>query len=163
MTAPVPAPTSPWAPLLALLERTWWQAAMVFVSALAGAGALGADAVAAAGIAAVAAGLTVLANGVPTLAIPEGLPWYVDLALRVARSFASAFLAPILAAMAGAELTIETVGLALFGGAVAALTVLKGAITTWAALRGHGALTPATLPARLDLPPPAPTAGPYRI
>lgn len=138
---------SPWAPLLALLERAGWQALEVFLAALLGAGALGADVAQAGILAAIAAAITVLANGVPQLAIPTGLPWAVDVALRVARSFVSAFLAPI-AAMAVLPLDMATWQAAALGGAVAGVTVLKSIVAT----RTGNPDTAATLPARLDMP-----------
>ena len=145
MTAPTPVTVSPWAPLWALVERSGWQAAEVFLAALIGAGALDATVAQAGILAGVAAAITVLANGVPGLMIPAGLPWVVDLGLRTVRSFVSAFLAPI-AATAVLPLNIETWQAAALAGAVAGLTVIKSTIAG-----RFGGDSAATLPARFDV------------
>jgi hypothetical protein len=145
LAAYIESTTSPWAPLWALVERSSWQALEVFVSALIGAGALDASVAQAGILAGVAAAITVLANGVPGLAVPAGLPWVVDVGLRTVRSFVSAFLAPI-AATAVLPLDVETWQAAALAGAVAGLTVIKSAIAG-----RFGGDSAATLPARFDV------------
>lgn len=143
MTTPT---TSPWAPVWALVERAGAQAAMVFITVLISAGAFTNDLAYKGGIAAAAALITVLANGVPGLVIPGGLSYPVDLALRVIRSFVSAFLAPLAAATV-LPLDFATWKAAALGGAVVVLTLIKAEL----AKRYVGAETPALLPARFDV------------
>lgn len=142
-----PAPVSPWAPLFALVERAGWQAIEVAVSAVLLVlvdGTLDYNAGEIAILAGIAAGLTVLANGIPALDVSLSNP-NAALALRVVRSFVSAFLAPI---VASTVLPTDPAAwkAAALAGAVAAFSIIKGA-----AAERFGAPTPATLPASLDL------------
>jgi hypothetical protein len=146
MTNPTP---SPWVPVWALIERSGWQAVQValaaIILAITTSGGVDYNAGQLAILAGIAASITVLANGVGSLAIPAGLPFIVDLTLRTVRSGVAAFLAPI-AASAVLPTDRSTWYAAALGGAVAAMTVIKGSFA-----ERIGAATPATLPVRFDL------------
>lgn len=151
LTPPDPAPpapaVSPWAPVLALVERSGWQAVQVALGAVLlglSSGALDYEAGQVAILAGIAAGLTVLANGIPSLDLATSNPT-AALVLRAVRSFVSAFLAPIVG-LAVLPTDVGTWQAAALGAVVAALAVIKGAIAEHV-----GAQTPATLPASLDL------------
>lgn len=90
-------------------------------------------------IAALPAALTVIANGLP--AVAQGLPFAVDLALRVARSFAAAFLGFLLSQSAF-HLDASVGRAAVLAGATAAVVVVKGAIASRLGQLGTPALAP---------------------
>lgn len=148
MTAPVLAASeSPWAPVATLAEKAFWTAAEAFLAAVLMFNALDTNTLTKAGIAGLAALITVLANGVAQVAVPGGLPPLVDLSLRVVRTFAAAFLAPLVVPLTGGHIPdMDGFRAALFAGTVAAIALVKGAIVS---LKTKG--TPATLPVRLDL------------
>lgn len=97
-------------------------------------------------IAALPALFTVLANGLP--AIPEGLPFAGDLALRTLRTYVASFLGLLLASsQAQFSIDITTLQIALLGAVPAALAVVKALL----AQHVGDSSTAALLPARLDV------------
>lgn len=138
------------APLVVLGEKVLWTYVQAVVALL----ALG-DTLHAGGftqqlaIAALPAALTVLANGLPqTLA---DVTFAVDIAYRIARSFAVTFVG-ILLAVPIFSLEPELLQSALTAGAVAALVVIKGLIAKKIGNSDNAATIPNTLIPGVDAP-----------
>lgn len=100
----------------------------------------------AAAIAAIPAALTVVANAASTAQIPQGLPFYVDLILRTARTYVVSFLGFAIAVPVFA-LDYSIAVAASAAALPAALAVLKAALASRIGALNSAAL----LPARLDL------------
>lgn len=128
---------------LALLEKTLATYLQAFLGLLVVGSALDASTVQVAAIAAIPAALTVVANGLP--AVPGGMPFYLDLALRTARTYVAAFLG-LLLAMPVFSLDGSIALAALSGAIPAALAVVKAGLAK--RVGNHG--TAAMLPDRLD-------------
>lgn len=134
-----------------LVEKALWTYVQAFIATLLVGAAMDVSTAQAAAVAAIPAFLTVIANGLP--AVPAGLPFYLDLLLRIIRTYAVSFLG-YLVAVPTFTLDFSIAQAAATAGIPAILALLKGA----AASRIGDHSTPATLPARLDPPPlePAP-------
>lgn len=111
--------------LVPITEKVLSQFVQAFVVALFGGMAFGWNALQCAALAGVSAVITLALNTVNSAVIPQGMPFYTDLTLRVARSGASAFLAfmvmaPVLDVQSG-----DFWKAALGAGAVGAVAALK--------------------------------------
>jgi hypothetical protein len=100
----------------------------------------------AAAIAAIPAALTVVANGMPITIV--GLPFWIDLVYRVARTYVVGFVG-LIVAVPVFRLDYAILQAAAYGAIPAALAVIKGALASRVGEKG----TPAMVPARYDLPP----------
>lgn len=132
--------------LALLLEKALWTFVQAFVATLLVGTAMDVSTAQAAAVASIPAFLTVVANGLP--AVPVGLPFYLDLALRIVRTYAVSFLG-YLVAVPTFSLDFSILQAAATAGIPAILALLKGAAATRVGDPG----TAATLPRRLDPPP----------
>lgn len=136
----------PTAPLVVLLDKVLSTYVQAFITLLIIHDTIGADVVQSAAIAAIPAALTVVMNALPS--VPLGLPFYVDLAYRVLRTYIATFLG-LLVAMPVFRLDFTATVAVATAALPAALAVLKGAL---AARVGNGQ-TAALVPAKYDVPP----------
>lgn len=137
------APVNAFVVLIDKVVSTYMQA---LVGLLLIGGAINASAAEAAAIAAIPAALTVVANGLPiTIA---GLPFWIDLIYRVARTYVAAFVG-LLIAVPVFHLDYAILQAAAYGAIPAALAVMKGALASRVGQVG----TPALVPARYDVAP----------
>lgn len=135
---------NPAAPLVVLAEKVVSTYVQAFLSLLIVHDTIGATTPQVAAIAAVPTALTAFVNALP--AVPAGLPFSIDLALRVVRTYLATFVG-LLLAMPVLHLNFTIVVATATSALPAALAVLKGAI---AAKVGNGA-TAALVPARFDV------------
>lgn len=129
--------------LIALIEKTAATYVQAFASALLLGSVIDISTAQAAALAAIPAALTVVANGLPT--IQAGLPFYVDLVLRTARTYVVSFIG-FLVALPVFTLDYGVLQAASAAALPAALAVVKGALATKV---GDGS-TAAALPAKVD-------------
>lgn len=134
----------PAAPLIVLAEKVVSTYVQAFLSLLIVHDTIGADLAQTAAIAAVPTALTAFINALP--AVPVGLPFWIDLVLRVVRTYLATFVG-LLLAMPVLHLNFTILVATLTSALPAALAVLKGGI---AAKVGNTA-TAALLPAKLDV------------
>jgi hypothetical protein len=141
-TIPDPPAATPGNQILGLIEKVVATYVQALIALLVAAPALdfSLPTVEAAAIAAIPAGLTVIANGLP--GIPVGLPFYVDLGLRAARTFAASFLG-FLIAVPVFSLDEAILTGAVVGAIPAVLSVVKSALASRVGTPGTAALLPA--------------------
>ncbi len=131
-------------PIVVLAEKVLWTYVQAFIMVLVVGDVLNTSTLQAAAIAAIPAAITTAINALP--AVPTGLPFYVDLTLRVIRTYVAAFLG-LLVALPTFELSYS-VGVAAAAGAIpAALAVLKGGLAAKVGNRSSAALLPAAVDA----------------
>lgn len=132
-------------PFLTLAEKALTTYVEAFIGLLVLGQTIGASTAQAAAIAAIPAAITVVANGLPIVSV--GMPFYVDLGFRTARTYVAAFLGYLVG------LPYFSVDVSVFVAAAAsalptALAVLKGGLLG----RNVGdRTTAAVLPASADL------------
>lgn len=136
---------SPLAPLAVLLEKVFSTYVQVFVSLLIVGSVINVSTVQSAAMAGIPTALTLIANGLP--AVPVGLPFYVDLLLRVVRTYVVSFVGLVVAQPAF-HLNRSIAQAALVGALPAALSALKGGIASKVGRADSAAL----LPVALDVP-----------
>lgn len=137
-------PPRPVAVLATLLDKVAWTYVQTVVTLLAAQDALNIGAAQAMAIAAIPAALTVLANGLPV--IPAGLPFGLDLVLRVARTYAVSVIG-FLVAVPAFSLEWGILVAAATAAGPAALAAAKAALASRVGALGSGALLPADLDA----------------
>lgn len=126
-----------------LIEKVLWTYVQAVLTLVLAGGALAAGGLSRSlAVAALPAALTVLANGLP--AVPQGLPFYVDLFFRIVRTAAVSFIG-FLVAQPVFDVNANVARAAGLSALMAALVVIKGA-----AARQFGAESAATLPSDLD-------------
>lgn len=127
-----------------LAEKTIATYVEVFVTLLGAGSVLDSPTTTAASMAAIPAALTVIANGLPE--VPAGLTFWLDLVLRVARTYAVTFVG-LLVAVPIFRADVSVINAAALAAVPAALAAIKSGLAS-----KIGAPTPALLPAGLDLP-----------
>lgn len=151
-TLPVVAPARPAAIILDLLDRILRTYLQALVALLIPATALDVRFVTACAVAAVPAALTVVMNAASALAIPLGLPFYVDLLLRAVKTYVAAWLG-FMIALPVFRLDYDSAGAAAAAAIPAVLSVIMAAIATRVGQRGTTRLLPASLdPEPVGLP-----------
>lgn len=138
LTAPVNA-------FVLLIDKVVSTYVQVFIGLLLVGDAINASTAQMAAMAAIPAALTVVANGLPVTI--TGLPFWIDLIYRVARTYVVGFIG-LLVAVPVFHLDYAILQAAATGAIPAALAVIKGAIASRVGEQG----TPALIPAKYDVP-----------
>jgi len=127
--------------IMNLLERTLSTYVEAVVTFALMQDTLGVDTWKAAAISAIPAGLSLLSSGLP--AVPEGLPFYVDVLLRAVRTYAVTFIG-LWIAIVPFTLDVTTAQAAALAAIPAALAIVKSGIAGMVGRSGSAALLPAS-------------------
>lgn len=142
----------PVAPLVVLFEKVASTYVQAFIALLVVHDVIGAGVAQTAAIAAVPAALTAFVNALP--AVPLGMPFYVDLVLRVVRTYLASFVG-LLVAMPVFHLNLTATVAAASAALPSALAVLKGGLAAKVGNTATAALVPAKFDVPAVVPPPA--------
>lgn len=132
-------------PFIVLAEKVLSTYIQAFITVLIVGPTINVSTAQAAAIAAIPAALTVVANGLPV--VPIGLPFYVDLVLRIVRTYVVSFLGYLIAIPTFA-LDRSILQAAAAGALPAALSLLKGGLASKVGRTDSAAL----LPLSMDMP-----------